>query len=152
MSNNEKSSVVLTDTEIKKALECCISAENCCECVYTKMCDGTTIHQFALDLINRQQAEIESITEKFNCQQTVYADLSKIIKDKNAEIERLKNECFCIANERDAIADCLNTAAAEAIKEFAERLKKQSFTALYHKMVLSNDIDNLVKEMVGDAE
>lgn len=31
----------------------------------------------------------KQITEKFNCQQTVYADLSKIIKEQAVEIKRL---------------------------------------------------------------
>lgn len=39
------------------------------------------------------KAELKETTEKFNCQQYVYADLSNIIKEKNAEIERLTNLC-----------------------------------------------------------
>lgn len=54
----------MTDKKIMKALECCINADSCCTCRYTKMCDGTTIHQFALDLINRQQAEIERLQKQ----------------------------------------------------------------------------------------
>lgn len=41
-----------------------------------------------------------------------------------AEVERLKNECFCLSNERDAYKDVLDTAVSEARKEFAEMLKK----------------------------
>lgn len=68
-----------------------------------------------IDLINRQQTEIErlreekqAITDNFNCQQTVYLDLSEIIKKQ--------------ANE-------LKTAKSEAIKEFAERLKSKMIAA-----------------------
>ena len=109
---------------------------------------------------NRQQAEIENITEKFNCQQTVYADLSKIIKDKNAEIERLRAKIETRTQEKLALGRMytqkLKTAKAEAIKEFAERLKDDSwFTDLFDRndypvrAVTKEDIDNLVKEMVG---
>lgn len=35
---------------------------------------------------------------------------AKELQTAMKEIERLKNECFCIANERDAIGDCMNEA------------------------------------------
>lgn len=111
MSNNEKSSVVLTDAEIKKALECCISAENCCECVYTKMCDGTTIHQFALDLINRQQAEFER--------------LQKLL-------EGWKTEAYKVADEKDKLyceaVERVKTTKTEAIKELMFNLDNEIST------------------------
>lgn len=44
----------------------------------------------------------------------------------------------------------------EAIKEFAERLKNEKTTAiscdLFEEVIRKSDIDNLVKEMVGDTE
>ena len=101
--------------------------------------------------------ELKETTEKFNCQQYVYADLSDIIRDKNAEIEGLKNDCFCISNERDAIGDCLNEAVeeakSEAIKEFAKRLKSDmSYSYLLGREFCTDiTIDNLVKEMVGEG-
>lgn len=69
-----------------------------------------------------------------------------IIQEQKVEIDRLKNECFCIANERDAYKDVIDTAVTEAIKEFAERLKKPNrwrAEDIYY-------IDTLVKEMVGE--
>ena len=62
----------MTDNEIIKALECLISKaghENhrCCKgCVYEKQCKtecGANIVEYALDLIKRQKAEIESLKE-----------------------------------------------------------------------------------------
>ena len=168
----------MTDAEIIKALECCGTDMNCHRCPANENecgCIRKTC-QNALDLINRQKAEIEKLrkrvnfveqanvqlreelketTEKFNCQQYVYADLSDIIRDKNAEIERLNKEVDRLSQivlyHDGHIAD----ARAEAIKEFAERLKtEQSFydgqeTRIY---LTEKDLDNLVKEMVGDAE
>ena len=78
------------------------------------------IAQKILDLINRQQAEIEA-----QCKAVKY------YQSKATEIK------------------------AEAIKEFAERLiTEQSFydgqeTRIY---LTEKDLDNLVKEMVGDTE
>ena len=83
---------------------------------------------------------------------------------QKAEIERL--ECS-VKQWEDTAKDLLTsreTAKAKAIKEFAERLKATPMRFLVEyveyydkpsidKMVLfidDNDIDNLVKEMVGD--
>ena len=82
-------------------------------------------------------------------------ELRKTIHRQEAEIDRLKNECFCIANERDAYKDVLDTAVTEAIKEFAERLKGKKqvvFTAVNDSSyaVTVENINNLVKEMAGD--
>ncbi|MGN0533015.1 MAG: hypothetical protein ACI4IK_01535 [Eubacterium sp.] len=69
----------------------------------------------------------------------------------------MKNECFCIANERDAYKDVIDTAVTEAIKEFADRLKEKARTVGVDEMydgqpmyVSVESIDNLVKEMVGE--
>lgn len=90
-------------------------------------------------------------------------ELRKTIHRQEADIDRLKNECFCIANERDAYKDVLDTAVTEAIKEFTERLKdhlrqKPKWNIVrdnYKNVGFSYDdvffgIDNIVKEMVGD--
>ena len=93
--------------------------------------------------------ELKEITEKFNCQQYVYADLSDIIRDKNAEIERLNKEVDRLSQivlyHDGHIAD----ARVEAIKEFAERLKKEMGFGRY---IQADQIDTLVKEVVGDKE
>lgn len=95
----------MTDNEIIKALEHC-SIDNCTRCPYEKcdvdidcknmlMCD-------ALDLIKRQQAEIERL---------------------NDEKENLR----CVIDDL-----CKNTEYAkfEAVKEFVKRAKKQNTTKL----------------------
>ena len=118
----------MTDNEIINALECCASKdENACDnCpCLNTRCIATTGE--VIDLIHRQEAEIKS----------------------------LKNECFCLANERDAYKDVLDTAVTEAIKEFAERLKGKKrvvFTAVNDSnyAVTVENINNLVKEMAGE--
>ena len=65
----------LTDEEIVKALECCsggITGETCKNCplnlsnsgVEACYYDDTILEKYALDLINRQKAEIERLTEE----------------------------------------------------------------------------------------
>lgn len=121
----------MTDTEIKKALECC-ATDTCFtnSCPFEDESDGfdiskctSSLSRIALDLINRQQAEIERL------------------KSRDMQVE---------------VSDMLEKEIkAEAIKEFAERLKgkfNNDADVLYEQPLVHYQIDNLVKEMVGDAE
>jgi hypothetical protein len=109
--------IFMTDNEIIKALECCDGTlAGCTECPNYKNRFYCTIEKDALDLINRQKAEIE----------------------------RLKSE----AQMADGYADALEERAkAEAIKEFAERLKGY---LKEHAWIWCSEVDNLVEEMVGE--
>ena len=142
----------LTDKEIIKALECCkrdFSMRNCLDCPYNKeksaKCMSFMIED-ALDLINRQQAEIEKLNEeKANFDNTILYDLEQVHKIS----EKSKTE---------------------AIKELAEKTNKM-ITEIYNKHIFDNNdleaeekdaiinfsddvvygFDNLVKEMEGEV-
>lgn len=144
----------MTDEEIMKALECCIcsTSRNDCEDLNCPACkefgcdfmDRSTedypdsliqeIGKSALDLINRQQAEIER--------------LKKILENRG-EICKL-----CEGKYTEKI----KRAKTEAIKEFAERFEKEIETSPYMSVPLKYTMlknarqikDNLVKEMVGE--
>lgn len=65
----------MTDEQIIKALEYCSEDDFCvsqCPFFESTHCDKTQIARFALDLINRQKAEIERLTKL----------LEKVIKEK----------------------------------------------------------------------
>lgn len=126
----------MTDKDVIKALGCCSRSkwgDKCAECFYLE-CDSEKgcrqeLCEDAFDLINRQQAEI--------------GGLRKAIDVLDVMISQYKYE--------------LKKAKAEAIKEFAERLKANSSSFQVrgepaHHIVTINGIDYLVKEMVGDAE
>lgn len=126
----------MTDNEIIKALKLCVTAGDTCigcpynafnrDCVYCMKKD-------ALDLINRQQAEIER--------------LESIISTDNQLIKSL-NKCYEISK-------------AEAIKEFAERfddvLAGLRDEYAHHGRpeyglvceVVHHKLSKIVKEMVG---
>ena len=78
-----------------------------------------------------------------------------IINRQKAEIERLKNDCFCIANERDAIGDCMNEAVeeakAEAIKEFAEDFEEEFFVGGVTYSITKEEFDEFIKRKVGEG-
>ena len=120
-----------TDEEIKSSLEVIATTRNCNECKIrnckwgTCNCSQITANA-ALDLINRQEAEIEKLKGS-----TIVSNIM--------ESQRIKRE-----------------AKAEAYKEFAERLNEEAQIAdcfdSYNMVVGTHFIDNLLKEMVGEEE
>ena len=121
----------ITEEEIKSSLEVIATTRNCNECKIrnckwgTCNCSQITANA-ALDLINRQKAEIEKLKGS-----TIVSNIM--------ESQRIKRE-----------------AKAEAYKEFAERLNEEAQISdcfdSYNMVVGTRFIDNLLKEMVGEEE
>lgn len=125
----------MTDNEIIKRLNCCVKFE-CKECPYNADgCDDITVTNI-IDLIKRQQAEIDRLKMLFNDQQEIIADLEWTVE----------NEGF------KHLGKMYSELRAEAIKEFVERLKDRK-TSYYdddgwlEEYVRLETIDKLVKEM-----
>jgi hypothetical protein len=140
----------MTDNDIKKALECCIDCK-CKECPCYKNIEGemrcTEIdEEEILDLINRQQAEIEELKTLCDMQ-------DKIMLEQKVILEAINDEFNPLPFETD-FYKAIKTAKTEAIKEFAERLNKHSVYADDYDcfMVSTESIDNLVKEMTEVSE
>ena len=165
----------LSNAEIKKALECCAESgdftktqdEICSPCPYCNCGDCTGLLKAnALDLINRQDAEIEELKCK-NSNLTSYLTSSK------AEIERWKKENKILSKNADtAFQDGLNEAQdlyadqirqeikAEAYKEFAELAESKILpmlttatleekTSYYFYL---NVLNKILNELVGDGK
>ncbi len=126
----------MTDNDIIKALECCKTGA-CLSCPKWKneyvAGECNDILHFALGLINRQKAEIEELKKGFE----VWRDIA----------------------HRET--QYVSIAKAEAIKEFAERLKESAFECdvsfgygheHYTEAVAVVKIDNLLKELTGDNQ
>lgn len=117
----------MTDNEIIKALECC-GRESCLSCPYRdgKCHQGNPMIRDARDLINRQKVEIEQLKEEANRYQNLY----------------------CMA------VDDIETAKSEAIREFAERLKKKVYpfpcAVGVEYAVTVRAMDDLVTNMIGE--
>ena len=194
----------MTDNEIIKALE------HCKDC-------SANLNVEIIDLINRQQAEIEKLNVDLVGMRGAFNYYKKHYDKAKSEIKRLRNENEILSKNADTAfqgvvreaLDIINhqqkknddllykltgvmhsvdkwldgveleqdevnraatmrektlrlieTAKAEAIKEFAERLKniyikdKRYDRPNAHTLIdwLFANIDNLVKEMVGDTE
>ena len=140
----------MTDNDIIKALK--IHADNeadCSGCPIYRSDTGDTcayeLAQNALDLINRQKAEIERLQQNLK---EAHID----IKEKQAEIEKFTHSCDDCAGCTEWQCDCWNVRI-QAIKEFADRLKEKAIENYIENLIMTvdvDDIDNLVKEMVGD--
>jgi hypothetical protein len=145
----------LTDNEIVKALE---NAE------YRR--DGITLRGFYLDheiikqvidLINRQKAEIkewkrvvETWVEQHEKDKAEIERLKKSNRNWRRKVQRLKAD---INIELDNFASEYDyNIKAEAYKEFAERLKATAKANEWNGTICGVDIDNLLKELVGDEK
>lgn len=84
----------MNDEEIKKALECCLETRHdCSDCLLEKEVYCTSLlHKSILDLINRQQAEIERLKYLLEREERATESFSKqCYKDGIKEFaERLK--------------------------------------------------------------
>ena len=126
----------MTDNEIIKYLEQTIDKYNKNEIFV----DNIRLDKLSLDLIKRQQAEIERLRSV----QLVQANrIAKLRSTKFEQINVIQN-----------LKQQLITSKSEAVKEFAERLKKVWFDNGYESpdVDFEDFVDNLVKEMVGDTE
>ena len=115
----------MTDNEIIKALEDEVKSAEYVDSYYCNGVDLTLIKS-AIDLINRQKAEIEEL------------------KIENKSLRSAAN-CYKLH---------YNEARTEAYKEFAERLKEEAQMAdcfdSYNMVVGTHFINNLLKEMIDE--
>ena len=131
----------MSDNDIIKALECCRvekGSYSCKKCPLFCRIPACQSHlaEAALDLINRQKAEIERLLK--DC-----ADIDNFARDICKE-RMLKGKT--VADFED-LQEYIKKKRAEAIKEFAERLK-----AIYGEWLYDYKIDDLVKEMMEEQE
>lgn len=103
-----------------------------------------------LDLINRQQAEIEKLNVELVGMRGACNSYKMHYDNAKAEIEKLERVTSYLEGVCESTPDKVR---AEAIKEFAERLKINYSKPLfavgsYNEFI--REVDNLVKEMVGE--
>ena len=129
-----------TDDDAIEALECCskdVPILNSCEgCPFAGKKCAAFLPQTALDLINRQKAEIKQGEQLY---------------------ENMANKYHLAVAEREAnvkgFAETLKTIKAEAIKEFAQRLKSDLGRIPQHQFTRSQvewSINTFVKEMTEE--
>lgn len=126
----------ISDEEIISSLEVIATTRNCSECKIRNCnwgdcnCSQITANA-ALDLINRQKAEIERLKE---CPKCIYE------YDGNTTEYCIQGPCSNFKT--------VGQVRTEAYKEFAIRLK--CGVSITSGIITCDDIDNLLKEMVGE--
>ena len=171
-----------TDEEVVKGLECCVKSshfgecfENKCPLVSKHGCKvgKETLYPYALDLINRQKAEIQRLKGLIISNDEKHLSyVATVIKEEREliqleRIRRLEAEIEEKSNKLREILPIVAELKAETIKEFAKRLKEIMFdyyecvsesakgrpykgdTLMDYEVVdmIEDSIDNLVKEM-----
>ena len=127
----------MTDKEIIKALECCVNGEDCPNCPLQEQFADCKPMTGALDLINRQKAEIERYEKEHKENFDKWLILDERTKKRYAELY----------GEAKAVV------RAEAVKELLDKIEKQAIPNeddVY--WVELDDIYDLVEEMVGEGK
>ena len=157
--------------DVMRALECCVDTKDlmaCQDCPYygNEYC----VHRLntdALALLREKDAQISALQYQADfwdkharvLDETISIQ-QKEIAEKDAEIERLNKEVDRLSQVvlyHDAFAnDAMADARAEAITEFAERLKEHfsCHDGVWYGAVSYEEIDQIAKEMKegnGDA-
>ena len=158
----------MSDSEIVKALECCIKWKrkgDCAKCpLYEsdKLC-VKEIRILALDLINRLQAEKEELVGNID---KLKAELFDKTEQLNVELQAMRGAANSYKAENERLkkgwkADVILTAnvKAEAYKECIEKVKeksKKTEIVCSGKLITTNytisarNFNNLLKELVGE--
>lgn len=142
----------LTDTEIKKALELCKTnvMADCKKCPLRQE-DGSmyvhctsTLVGYALDLINRQEEENESLKAEVERLRKAIEKTDYAYFKKSCELDNLIYDIELLKQEKSVVK-------AEAYKEFADRLDKEfsgvgtcNYGCVHHKT------RKVLNELVGD--
>lgn len=123
----------MTDNEIIKALECCFKITFSCDDCPLKHLKYSECYELvirsALDLINRQKAEIE----RLQSESIGKCELAISMRNDN----NLESNCNY----------CIDKSKAEAVKEFAERLCDGRVSN--DPVVIAVKVE--LKEMVGEG-
>lgn len=141
IADKNKNTLTLLDAELKKSLERCILGEDCADCMFyspTEECLNS-LHRKSLDLINRQQAEIERLKP-----------FEEKISEFNSHIR--VEDMLVFASSLEEWLEFCDNLKAEAIKEFAERLKAMYKVLCVDEGDWYSELDNLVKVMAGDIK
>ena len=90
-----------------------------------------------------------------DCKRTIRKAKEEINRQK-AEVERLQKEANLVSIQFQDIQERIKDIKAEAYKEFAERLKRSTVTAVIgneiYAVATSKGVDNILKEMVGEEK
>ena len=110
------------DKGIVKGLECCEKLNNKCdECPYRETGCQYELSKDALDLINRQQAELEKYIRKSTIHEKTVELVTAQLKTANEVVDKIEAENNSLRKEVKRLLQKLQQPPIEAIKEFIEK-------------------------------
>ena len=140
--------------EIKKALKNC-QKNNCLDCPYfidEKRCRANDLLLDTITLINELESENERLSKELDSE---WKDRRKAEEDLhkaqwNYKIGLGQSQS---ANKKlkDQIAE-LEKEKTEQLKQFAEMLKEKVYDSFGDKVIWYNDIDETLKEFIGESK
>lgn len=114
----------MTDEQIVKALECCGNMNEC-----------------------KKECPLGDVGGIDKCIHTLMLDALELVKRQQAEIERLKQEVIELQLRKEMYRVTVDEVRAEAVREFAERLIELGVQEGAYEYVSVYDIECLAKEM-----
>lgn len=132
----------MTDEQIIKALEYCVEQGITSECEKCKLKKGcrTEMIATALDLTNRQNAEIERLKSDVSVLRDAYMSMTDRYYFEKEKVARAKQKCIDIAK-------ALKTAKSEAITEYQEEVKKRCIESGIYPVIVKKIMEDVRKEM-----
>ena len=153
----------MTDEQIIQAVDLCANGqEDCRKCplhsVYSANCIKRLMN-ITLDLIKRQQAEIEKLTaENKKIHKAWSEDLQdkiKFLHKKNEQLDDLRLEKYGIKSVNKAVPVTKATERyieRKAYKEFAEEFEKRCIASGIYPAITKDLLKNLVKEKTEESK
>lgn len=148
----------LNAEQVKKALECCALGD-CTPCPYHQLYVGCRdrMAEDALALINSQEQRIGELAEeneKLTINMNAFGLAAKRLGQENERL-RAENERYAELEEGCYVTGYKNIKA-DTVREMQERLDKRfchdpAFLGVEQRLIM-DVIDQIAKEMIGDAE
>ena len=95
----------------------------------------------AVDLINRQKAEIERLKSDVSVSRDAYMSMTDRYYFEKEKVARAKQKCIDIAK-------ALKTAKSEAITEYQEEVKKRCIEGGIYPVIVKKIMEDVRKEMI----
>ena len=128
----------LTDSEIVKALECCVNEKTCKNCAYSGRSCLTPLKRDTLDLINRLQAENERLKELCDNIRTDKSFLGKEITKYHKEL--LKSKVFKYVRNPNRIYTIMDFKDGEILRFYDYPEQPNALASEHYKFQGKNDI------------
>ena len=141
----------MTDKEIINASECC-KKDDCDNCPNDFGNCYANLSGYAIDLINRQKAEIDELKHE---REVLIEDIHHFVDKNNEQLEEIEKLERIISYLEGVCESTPDKVRVEVVKEFADRLLNkvrvvQVSNLTWVWLISQDDINDIIKEMLGE--